>query len=58
MTATASRSESRQLRALVGVRMTPDEFAQGCELARATGVSLPALLRQLLTYELRIEAVS
>lgn len=41
-------SESRNLTALCGVRLTADEFARGTEHAKTIGMTLPALLRSLL----------
>lgn len=40
--------ESRDLTALCGVRLLPDDFARGTELARARGLTLPSLLRSML----------
>jgi hypothetical protein len=44
--------ESRRLRALVGVRLTPDELLAGRELAEMRGMSLPGLMRQALRDQL------
>jgi hypothetical protein len=43
-----SSSETRQRRALVGVRLEPDEHRRALELAQSKGITLPELLRQAL----------
>jgi hypothetical protein len=52
---TERRTENRVLRALVGVRLLPAEHQAGLALARTRGLTLPALLRLLLTNELALE---
>jgi hypothetical protein len=54
-TVEAERAERRQLTDLVGVRLLPAEHQAGLALARARGLTLPALLRLLLTNELALE---
>ena len=42
------RRESRNLTALCGVRLTPDEFERGTAFAKVHGMTLPSLLRSML----------
>jgi len=47
-----AKSETRQLKALVGVRLRPDEHAQASAVAQEAGISLPELLRDVLRQHL------
>jgi hypothetical protein len=42
------KSETRQLQALVGVRLRPEEHARALEFAESRGLTLPELLRTVL----------
>jgi predicted HicB family RNase H-like nuclease len=45
---TNSKSETRKLQALVGVRLQPDEHDRARSAAADLGMTLPELLRQAL----------
>lgn len=47
-----AKSETRQLKALVGVRLRPDEHAQARAAAEQQGITLPELLRDVLRQHL------